>query len=221
MTRQASVFPLILVYFVLGLLIVTQLRSTSRAASSVRSTSEPAQVLTTLLDSNVGLRNEIAELETQLERLNQANREENSAALQAELSRLLVVTGNASVSGPGVTVDVSGQINPLDMQDLINELRNAGVEAIALDGYRIVVRSVVAREGTDLALDGNRLLPPYRLQAIGQPDTIEKALLRRGGLVSLLEYAYPGLKITVTKVDSLTLQADKVPAEFKFAHPVP
>ena len=75
-------------------------------------------------------------------------------------------------------MDVSGQINPLDMQDLINELRNAGVEAIALDGYRIIVRSVVAREGTDLSLDGNRLLPPYRLQAIGQPDTIEKALLR-------------------------------------------
>ncbi len=221
MKRQASVFPLILVYFVLGLLIVMQLRSTSRAASSSLSTTEQAQVLTTLLDSNVGLRNEIAELETQLERLQQANLEENSAALQAELRRLLVVTGNASVSGPGVTVDVSGQINPLDMQDLINELRNAGVEAIALDGYRIVVRSVVAREGTDLALGGNRLLPPYRLQAIGQPDTIEKALLRRGGLVSLLEYAYPGLKIVVMKADSLVLPAYRVPIDFKFARPAP
>ena len=221
MKRQGSLFPLILVYFVLGVLIVMQLRSTSRAASSVLSTSEQPQVLTTLLESNTGLRSEIAELETQLGRLNQASQEENSAALQAELSRLLVVSGDADVGGPGVRVYVSGQINPLDMQDLINELRNAGVEAIALDRQRIVVRSVVAREGTGLVLDGNRLTPPYVLEAIGQPDTIEKALLRRGGLVSLLEYAYPGLKITVTQVDSLTLQADKAPAEFKFAHPVP
>jgi uncharacterized protein YlxW (UPF0749 family) len=221
MKRHVNLLPLVLVYFVLGLLIVMQLRSTSRAASTPLSTSDQGRVLTTLLDSNVGLRNEIAELETQLARLNQANLEENSAALQAELSRLLVVTGNVEASGPGVTVDVSGQINPLDMQDMINELRNAGVEAIALDGYRIVVRSVVAREGTDLSLDGNRLLPPYRLQAIGQPETIEKALLRRGGLVSLLEFAYPGLKITVTKTDSLTLPAYKIPVDFKYAQPVP
>jgi uncharacterized protein YlxW (UPF0749 family) len=221
MKRQASVFSLVLVYFVLGILIVMQLRSTSRAASSSLSTTEQAQVLSTLLDSNDGLRNEIAELETQSERLKQANLEENSAALQAELSRMLVLTGRASVSGPGVTVDVSGQINPLDMQDLINELRNAGVEAIALDGYRIVVRSVVSREGTDLAIDGNRLVPPYRLQAIGQPDTIEKALLRRGGLVSLLEFAYPGLKITVLKAESLVLPAYKASIDFKYAQPAP
>ena len=122
-----------------------------------------------------------------------------------------------------------GEGGPADRSNLLlyfifqkyNELRNAGVEAIALDGYRIIVRSVVAREGTDLSIDGNRLLPPYRLQAIGQPDTIEKALLRRGGLVSLLEYAYPGLKITVTKSDSLTLPAHLPPVEFKFAQPVP
>jgi uncharacterized protein YlxW (UPF0749 family) len=221
MKRLIPVLHTTIVCFVLGALIVVQLRSTGHAATTALSSSDQASVLTTLVESNAGLRSEIAVLEAQAALLDPSNREESNAALQAELSRLLVVSGHADVGGPGVRVELSGQINPLDLQDLINELRNAGAEAIALNSQRIVVSSVVAREGRDLVLDAVRLSAPYVLQAIGQPDTIEKALLRRGGLVSLLEYAYPGLTITVTKVDGLTLPARKVRETLKFAQPAP
>ena len=206
--------------FLLGVLIVAQLRSTSRAASVKLAADDQARVLTTLVDSNSGLRDEIASIEGQLARLNPADSAERNAALALELDRLLVVSGRAAVSGPGVRVDISGQVNPLDMQDLINELRNAGAEAIAINDRRVVVRSVVARDGNNLALGGEILTVPYVLKAIGQPDTMDKALLRRGGLVALLEYAYPGLTITVTKVDSLSLPAYAGAEQFKFSQPV-
>jgi len=206
--------------FLLGVLIVAQLRSTSRAASVKLAADDQARVLTTLVDSNSGLRDEIASIEGQLARLNPADSAERNAALALELDRLLVVSGRAAVSGPGVRVDISGQVNPLDMQDLINELRNAGAEAIAINDRRVVVRSVVARDGNNLALGGEILAVPYVLKAIGQPDTMDKALLRRGGLVALLEYAYPGLTITVTKVDSLSLPAYAGAEQFKFSQPV-
>jgi len=221
MKRSGFVAQLTVACFMLGVLIVMQLRSTGRAASVALTTSDRARVLAALVQSNAGLRSEIAELETQLAQLDTTNREENSAALQAELNRLLVLTGGAEVAGPGVRVDVSGQINPLDMQDLINELRNAGAEAIALDGRRIIVQSVVARAGSDLVLDGVHLISPHVLEAIGEPETLEKALLRPGGLVGLLEYAYPGLKVTVAKADSLSLPAQKGQHNFTFAQQAP
>lgn len=219
MKRFNSTAYLTIVCFVLGILIVVQLRSTSRNATVSVNTSDQARVLAALVESNAALRTEVNELEAQIEKLNPADQQQSNAAMVAELGRLLVASGGATVSGPGVQVEVSGQINPLDMQDLINELRNAGVEAMAIDSQRIGVRSVVARDGVDLELDGNRLFPPYKLQAIGQPDTIETALLRRGGLISLLEYAYPGLKITVTKTDNLNLPRRSLPDEFKYAQP--
>ncbi len=221
MKRAPSGLEIVLVCFVLGLLVVLQLRSTSRAATIASSSSDQARVLATLVEANAGLRDEIAELEAQLALLNQANGEESNAALIAEINRLVVVSGSLPVGGPGVRVEVSAPINPLDMQDLINELRNAGAEAIDLNGRRIVVRSVVAREGVDLALDGVRLSAPYTLQAIGDPETLHKALLRHGGLVSLLEYSYPGLKITVSKAEGLALPARPVVQFFKFAQVVP
>lgn len=221
MKRALAGVEIALVCFVLGLLIVLQLRSTSRAASiASTSTSDQARVLATLVDANAGLRNEIAELEAQLALLNQASREDSDAALLAELNRLLVVAGSLPAGGPGVRVEVSGQINPLDMQDLVNELRNAGAEAIDLNGIRIVARSVVARDGNELSLHGVRLAAPYTLQAIGDSETMSKALLRHGGLVSLLEYAYPGLKITVAKADGLSLPARPVMQYFKYAQAV-
>lgn len=218
MTQPGATRHLTIVAFMLGLLVVVQLRSTSHAANiSTLSTSDQARVLSNLVDSNAGLRNEVQALEEQLARLNPADAQKSSEALTAELKRLMVISGAAAAAGPGVRVEVSGQINPLDMQDLINELRNAGAEAISVDGRRIVVRSVVARDGADLVLDSTPLHPPYVLDAIGQPDTMEKALLRKGGLVGLLEYAYPGLKITVTKAEGLSLPAQDGASIFKYA----
>ncbi len=219
MKQSLSVAQLTLICFVLGVLIVVHMRSTSRAASVSTCSVAQARVLTTLLESNTGLRNEIADLQQQLASLSPADQTQSNATLVSELGRLMVVSGAAAASGPGVRVTVSAPINPLDMQDLINELRNAGAEAMAINGQRIVVNSVVAREGSDLVLGDQVLTSPYVLEAIGQPDTIETALLRRGGLVGLLEYAYPGLKIAVNQTDNLTLVAHTQQQALKLARP--
>jgi uncharacterized protein YlxW (UPF0749 family) len=220
MSRPGSILHLTFVFFVLGVLIVVQLRTTSRAATTSLTPSDQTRVLANLVESNAALRDEIVELEATLARLNPADRAASDAALAAELARLLVISGRVEVSGPGVRLEISGQINPLDMQDLINELRNAGAEAIAVDRHRVIVRSVVSRNGPDLSIDGWRLTPPYVIEAIGQPDTMQTALLRRGGLVGLLEYAYPGLKITIEKRDNLILPAYSGHDEPKLAAPL-
>jgi uncharacterized protein YlxW (UPF0749 family) len=219
MKQSLPIAQLTVICFILGVLVVVQMRTTSRAASAATTSDDQARVLTTLLDSNTGLRNEITDLEQQVASLSPANQAQSNATLVSELGRLMVVNGDAPASGPGVQVQVSAVINPLDMQDLINELRNAGAEAMAINGQRIIVSSVVARQGSDLVLGDQVLTPPYVLSAIGQPDTMETALLRRGGLVGLLEYAYSGLQITVTQTQSVTLAANTQQPALKLARP--
>jgi uncharacterized protein YlxW (UPF0749 family) len=219
MKQSLPIAQLTVICFILGVLVVVQMRTTSRAASAATTSDDQARVLTALLDSNTGLRNEITDLEQQVASLSPANQAQSNATLVSELGRLMVVNGDAPASGPGVQVQVSAVINPLDMQDLINELRNAGAEAMAINGQRIIVSSVVARQGSDLVLGDQVLTPPYVLSAIGQPDTMETALLRRGGLVGLLEYAYPGLQITVTQTQSVTLAANTQQPALKLARP--
>lgn len=222
MRRSPSIIPLTLVCFLLGVLIVVQLRSASRASVLFApGVADQAQVMSSLVERNAGLRSEVSELEAQLAKLEASGSQANRDAMNAEMMRLWVVNGASEVTGPGVQVSISGQINSLDMQDMINELRNAGAESIAVNGQRVVVRSVVTRDGNNLLLDGALLRAPYQIEAIGQPDTIEKALLRRGGLVSLLEYTYSGVKIAVTRVDRVSIPAYQDRLNFKYAQPVP
>ncbi len=222
MRQSQSLIPLTLVCFLLGILVVVQMRSTSRAATLVApGSADQTQVMASLVERNAALRSEIAELEAQLARLGPPGSLASREAVAAELARLWVINGNVEVSGPGVQVVVAGQINVLDLQDLVNEVRNAGAEAIALNGQRISLRSVVTSQGDQVILEGTRLTPPYVLDALGNADTIEKALLRRGGLVGLLEYTYPGLKITVLRHSILSLPPYRGQQGFTFAQPGP
>jgi uncharacterized protein YlxW (UPF0749 family) len=58
-------------------------------------------------------------------------------------------------------VTVDGPIDGPAVEDLINELRNAGAEAIAIDGVRLVAGSVVTGGPGEVAIDGDRLDDPF------------------------------------------------------------
>ena len=116
-----------------------------------------------------------------------------------ELNRLRAVNGLVEVAGPGVEMNIDGSVTALDLQDLVNEARNAGAEALALNGHRLVARSVLVGSEGAIVLDGLRLTSPYRLQAVGAAESLERALTRKGGLLALLQYAYPDAMITVAQ----------------------
>ena len=88
-----------------------------------------------LVESNARLREEISALSDQLDELQAV--EGGGALLQSlvdEVNYLRIVNGQVAVSGPGIEVVIEGDISVLDLHDLINELRNAGAEALALNG---------------------------------------------------------------------------------------
>jgi uncharacterized protein YlxW (UPF0749 family) len=160
-------------------------------------------------------------LEEQLGEYQQAAGRTVLEALVEELNKARIINGLMEVTGPGVEVIIEGFVSVLDLQDLINELRNAGAEALTINGERLNLYSViVSTEEGLMAVNGTQLSPPYVLQAIGYPETMETALLREGGLIATLERHHEGLVVRVVKRERMTLPVCKGTIQFVYASPV-
>jgi uncharacterized protein YlxW (UPF0749 family) len=203
----------------LGLLLVVQLRSQGNGRQALQ-IEDWDYALVALIDSNARLRDEIEDLEAQLSQLRVAG--SGTAVLQSlvdETNHLRVVNGLVEVSGPGVEVETSGPVTILDLHDLINELRNAGAEALSLNGQRLVAWSAISTDGVQVTVDSQPIQPPYRLEAIGNPASLQTALLRPGGLVELLEELEQRISITVRTRDDVTLPVYEQPVVLVYAKP--
>jgi uncharacterized protein YlxW (UPF0749 family) len=218
--RWAAQLSLAAICLVLGLLLVVQLR-TQQVVRQAGGTEDWEFVVGDLIDSNARLRDEVEALETQLDGLQDV--EGGAVILRSlvdEVNHLRIVNGRLEVSGPGVEVVITGPISVLDLHDLINELRNAGAEALGLNERRIVAWSAISTDGQQVTVDGKPVESPYHLQAIGDANTLEVALMRPGGLVDMLYRANATASIHVYQRDKLTLPIYDQPLEFVYAKAV-
>jgi uncharacterized protein YlxW (UPF0749 family) len=202
----------------LGVATVAQLRTQRNLQKTRYDEDEQVVLLSELVDANHRLRTEIASLSEQLAASGTDRSGTMLEELVTDLNRVRMLNGVTVVAGPGVEIVLDGPLNALDLQDMLNELRNAGAEAITLNGMRLAVDSAfdVGQDG-ELRLDGQVVRRPYRLQTIGDPQTIEAAVLRRGGLIALLERSYPGLAVQATQRDRLVLEASRTPVTLQYA----
>jgi len=223
MKSRSAQLLLTIVCFILGLLLVAQFRTQRMTSRSLLSASSADQLamISSLVENNARLREEMEALEEQLSEYQQATGRAMLGALVQELNKIRIINGLVEVSGSGVEVTIDGPIGVLDIQDLINELRNAGAEALTINGERLTLYSVIAstEDGVMIA-NGMKPSRPYILQAIGQPETLETALLRRGGLIATLERNYDGLAVSVIKRERMVLPVYKGAIEFVYASPI-
>lgn len=221
MRGRSSQISLTVVAILLGLLLVMQLRTQGRIAKSVaaQSATDQATMISSLYDSNLNLRGEVEKLRSELSNYDGSPDQSDIVAMMRELNNLRIINGLSETTGPGVQLTAMANLKTEDLQDLVNELRNAGAEAIALNGKRVVVRTAIYANGPALYVDGDQIGPPYVLLAIGQPDTLEKALLRKGGLVTYLQNTYPDATISVMKRANIALPAYQKSYEWQNAAP--
>ena len=223
MKSRSAQLLLTIVCFILGLLLVAQFRTQRMTSRSLLSASSADQLamISSLVENNARLREEMEALEEQLSEYQQATGQAMLGALVQELNKIRIINGLVEVSGSGVEVTIDGPIGVLDIQDLINELRNAGAEALTINGERLTLYSVIAStEDGVMIVNGMKPSRPYILQAIGQPETLETALLRRGGLIATLERNYDGLAVSVIKRERMVLPVYRGAIEFVYASPI-
>lgn len=207
MRAKTAQITLTFICLLVGVMLVTQFRTQGKIQRSVLA--EPAAnqalLISNLYDSNVSLRKELEDLTNQLDKFDRSSDPSNVVAMGEEVRRLQTVTGLTEVSGPGIELRVVAPLAAEDLRDLVNELRNAGAEALALGSQRIVARSAIVSGRGGIYVNGHPAAQPFVFEAVGQPETIEGALLRKGGVLAILENAYADGSFRVVKRDKIML----------------
>lgn len=181
-----------LVCLLLGIVIIMQFRG---SGASQGDGSQAAQI-SQLYESNAALQQQADQLSDELAQAQKSDQPSGAKDSQA----VKVAGGRTEVTGPGITVSVKGSLQAFELQDLVNELRNASAEAVAVNGMRVVARSaIVADKNGQLTVDKQAVAAPFRLDAIGQPDTLLHAMQRKGGLVALMNARNADLQIQIEK----------------------
>lgn len=218
MRSRRSQLTVTVVAFVLGMLLVAQARSQTTDPGLAALSAQDLTVLIANLDTrNEQLRSEVSTLERELAELADADARGDSSvdAIREDLARVRAWAGLEPVSGGGVRLLIDGSIDGATAEYLLNELRNAGAEALAVGGIRVVPGVVVAGPAGALTVDGRALADPFEIEAIGAPEILTGSLTRIGGPIAQLAATNPDALVSVSPVDQMGLPAsdrDLVPA---------
>ena len=196
------------VALLLGLLVVAQLHGqVASGGLAAQSAQDLTLLIANLNTQNEELRGEVAGLQRQLSSLTDARSRGQSASgqLRADLTRIQAWSGTRAVTGPGITVRVSGDIDGQGVEDFLNELHNAGSEAISIEGVRVVPGVVVAGRIGELSVENQALGSSFEIRAIGSPEILTGSLTRAGGIIAQLSAVYPGIAFSVTPLDVIEI----------------
>src|SRR5256884_1509221 len=154
--RFQRVIVVSLIGLALGFLVVVQLRSQAVVARTLAAQDDTsvALLINDLNRANNQLLQQSAALADQQTQLHQAltSGGADSKALSKELTTLREVNGAVAVHGPGLEIRIQGPVMDFELQDALNNLRNAGAEAISLNGYRIIGSTPVVSRGDILVV---------------------------------------------------------------------
>ena len=206
----------------LGFLVVVQYNSqTASTGLNALSVQELGELVANVSTRNNQLRDDIEALERQRDEIESAVQRGDTSAVQvrSDLSRILGWSGAVAVTGTGVRVTIDGQLPGDGVELLLNELRNAGAEAIAIGDERVVPGVVASGPMGDVTVSGATLGDPATVTALGQPEALSGSLTRAGGPIALLASRYPTVLITVTSVDRMTLPATDRDLSPRLGHP--
>ncbi len=173
----------------LGFAGATQIRSTHRTDSFEH---QPRDNLVQLLDSLSAAADRVQVQITQLQHTRDdlsgtAKRRQTALAVaRKRLEELRLLAGTVPAQGPGVTITITdsrGGVTAASILDGIEELRDAGAEAIEINNHVRVVASTSFTAPTGvLMVDGMQVRPPYVIDAIGSSHTLSEAVAFPGGL---------------------------------------
>ena len=170
------------------------------------------------------------ELETKIEEASSKNTNlEEAIYIQIKAGNKII--GTSEVTGPGIIItltdskldassvlDVSSLIvHYLDIYYIINELKNAGAEAISVNEQRVVPTTSIECGGNIITVNGQKIGSPFVIKAIGLPENLAN-LNRAGGYLSYMKSASIG--VDLKKSNNITIPKYSGIINYKYAKSV-
>ncbi len=214
--KTTGYVSIMLVALFLGVMLAVQFRVVNRAPVGI-STDRAKEIVDELNQIDLereSLHKEISDLNYKLEQANQG-KNEAVMALKGELEKARLSAGLVAVTGPGLEVVLDNPedgvgngvfiIYAEDLLKVVNELWGSGAEAISINSQRIIATTEIRLAAPFININTKRVVPPFQVLAIGDPDALANALELPGGLGEYLRNL--GIEITVEKHEELALPA--------------
>ncbi len=186
---------------------------------------ELVQALNGLQAASRKAERDITDLETTRDQLRSSTQRRTTALDQArqEVATLGVLAGTVPATGPGIratVTDPKGDLTLNHLLDGVEELRNAGVEAMEInDRVRVVAQTSFEDDPEGVRVDGVLLKPPYVIDAIGDPETLASALDFQGGFID--DVKMDSGTVVVKKPDVVRVATTRTPTKPRYAESVP
>jgi uncharacterized protein YlxW (UPF0749 family) len=153
--------------------------------------------------------------------------------LNEELNRTKLISGFVDVKGPGIIVKMAdnmseeavGQefnldiIHDADVLRIINDLKEAGAEAISINGQRVLSVSEIKCGGPIIRINGKSVGTPIYIKAIGDPKLLNAAI----NAPNTYGYALKTIDQLVIETeisDEIVIPAYSGNIELKYAKPI-
>mgnify|MGYP003289284102 CR=1 FL=1 len=152
----------------------------------------------------------------------QATQNDESLIYKEEQIKLdNTILGLTDVTGNGIIITLKDNnnvkrstLNPLenielylvhagDLVEVVNALRNAGAEAISINGQRITNYSSIYCAGNVVVVNGEKISSPVEIKAIGSPELLYGSITIPGGYLELMEET--GVVVNVKKSENITI----------------
>ena len=147
--------------------------------------------------------------------------DETNKVMDSELQQVNMGLGKTDVEGKGIIITIKDSTDSSDENDaesktvsasnlliIVNALKLAGAEAISINDQRIINMSDIVDIGSVdasfIKVNGQRILSPYVIKAIGDPTYMESSLIGNGGAIDTMKKT--GQDVTIDKPNNIKIQ---------------
>lgn len=219
--------------FALAAGICVQIKTVKNTSSTISQNYEENNLRAEVLkykEKYDNLLKEIEKVDSELQQEIEKATENNSGLEEAknQINEGNKIIGLTEVTGPGVTITVSDSdidpntvlnssdllVHDTDILKIVNELKNAGAEAISINGQRVILTTSIICGGNIINMNGERIGSPFEIKAIGSPEALAN-LSRTGGWLSILKDR--GINVSdVKKSNNVTIPKYSGVLNFKY-----
>ena len=216
--------------------ICVQIKTVNNSNSKISQNYEENQLRAEVLKYKEKYDNKFKELENaektlEKEREKATVNNDELAQVEENIKKGNKVIGLTEVTGSGVTITLNDSqnlnnilnisdalVHDVDVLAVINELKNAGAEAISINDQRLVPTTGITCGGNIIDINGEKVGAPFIIKAIGLPEQLA-ALERPGGYLNLLKEKY-SIVAELKREKSITIPKYNGVINFKYAQNV-
>lgn len=233
MRKKYIAIVLGIVCFILVISIFTQIKTVESMKKTVNTgssrNSDLIDEVFRLQEKNNKLYEQLEDSEDRLEKIRTqaASGSEEDTESEAELKKNNLLLGLSEMNGEGIIItlddnrNIQGDelnisqylVHEEDLLQVVNELFNAGAEAISINEHRVVNSTAILCDGNIIRVNGKVITVPITIKAISS-KAIYNTLIRPRGYLQLM--ADEGVDVKIERSDKITIP--KYDGVYNYSH---